>query len=569
VSSCPHCAAPIADGARFCPTCGKALVPTSEAPTPAPVVDPFIDRDIAGRYRVVAKLGEGGMGAVYRGEQISLKRAIAIKVLRAELSQNTQLVARFHAEAAAVAKLSHPNTVNIIDFGSDNGTLFIAMEFVDGASLREVVAREAPLAPARALFVAQQIAASIADAHAHAIVHRDLKPDNVMLQTRGRHRDLVRVLDFGIAKLRDGSRATQQQMTMAGDVLGTPQYMAPEQIRGEPVDGRVDIYALGCILYEMVTARMPFEAPAITAMLGKHLVEPVVPPSVRRPDLALPPAIDQLVLAAMAKHADARPPTMDAFGEQIGAALGMLPQPTPHAMPVQTYAATGTAPVVTPPAPSFVPAPPPAAVVAPRPRGHGRAMTIGVAALAIAVVVVAVAATRGGSSAEKSGSAGSSEPARTPEPPANSDDTDRWANAGTTTDDQIVDVAQGVKLRLPTNYSATRNADGNIVASNGATTIFAGPITSSADDVRTLAADYARTTGFQIETKTTVPAAGAQRPAGVFRGQIGNVAVRHIVVAYIGPGYRVAVVLHVPLPLWSPEIERFGAELFDKRVLLP
>src|SRR6185369_4650352 len=238
-------------------------------------------------------------GAVYRGEQISLKRAVAVKVLKPELGSHQLVLRRFNAEAEAVAKLSHPNTVNIYDFGQDSdGSLFIAMEFIEGRSLREAIQKEGPFSPARAISIALQVAASLSDAHAHSIVHRDLKPDNVMLQDRGRQKDVVRVLDFGIAKLRDDSRATQQAMTQAGDMLGTPQYMAPEQIKADHVDGRTDVYALGCMMYEMLTARLPFEATTIMAMLSKHLTEQPAPPSQRRPDLIIPPALDQLVLRA-------------------------------------------------------------------------------------------------------------------------------------------------------------------------------------------------------------------------------------------------------------------------------
>src|SRR5262249_16638935 len=159
------------------------------------------------------------------------------------------------------------------------------MEFIEGRSLRSVIQSEAPLPPRRALAIAAQVAASLSDAHAHAVVHRDLKPDNVMLQDRGRERDVARVLDFGIANLRDATRAAQRAMTQQGDMLGTPQYMAPEQIRAEAIDGRTDIYALGCLLYEMVTARLPYEAATVLALLSKHLLEQPVPPSQRRPEL--------------------------------------------------------------------------------------------------------------------------------------------------------------------------------------------------------------------------------------------------------------------------------------------
>ncbi len=261
---CPSCQAPLEAAARFCGACGKAFVSTETKHDGdvAPAGPPdMTGREIAGRYRIGAKLGEGGMGAVSRAEQIALKRAVALKLLRPEMSRNPLLLRRFNAEAELVAKLSHPNTVTIYDYGQDaDGSLFIAMELIEGPSLRRVLRESGPLPVPRALAIAAQLAASLADAHAHGIIHRDLKPDNAMLQERGKERDVVRVLDFGIAKLRDDSRATQQMMTQAGDMLGTPQYMAPEQIRGEDIDGRTDVYALGCILYEMVTGRMPFEA---------------------------------------------------------------------------------------------------------------------------------------------------------------------------------------------------------------------------------------------------------------------------------------------------------------------
>ena len=356
--TCPHCHAPLAAEARFCPACGKATSATQSGTSwPAAGGAPdLVGREIAGRYRIVKKLGEGGMGAVYRGEQISLKRAVAVKVLKPELGSNQMVLRRFNAEAEAVAKLSHPNTVNIYDFGQDtDGSLFIAMEFIEGRSLREVIQKEGPFSPARAVAIALQVAASLSDAHAHSIVHRDLKPDNVMLQDRGRQKDVVRVLDFGIAKLRDDNRATQQAMTQAGDMLGTPQYMAPEQIRGEAIDGRTDIYALGCMLYEMVTARLPYEAPTIMAMLSKHLIEPVVPPSQRRPDLMLSPAVDQLVLHAMAKVPAARPATMDQLAEMLQGLLAALP-----ADPNRSAGMSVQQGIVTPVAPSAFQGAPPA-----------------------------------------------------------------------------------------------------------------------------------------------------------------------------------------------------------------
>ena len=388
--NCPHCNVANPDEARFCAACGKATSATEPISHPhlkAPLE--LVGKEIAGRYRLLSKLGEGGMGAVYKAEQISLKRACAVKLLKGDVASTELMLRRFDAEAKAVAALSHPNTVNIYDFGQDtDGTFFIAMEFVEGRSLREVIHTESPVALRRALSIASQVAASLADAHSHNIIHRDLKPDNVMLSTRGRQKDVVRVLDFGIAKLRDEGRATQAAMTQAGDMLGTPQYMAPEQIRAEQIDGRTDVYALGCMLYEMITGRMPFEGATVLAILSKHLTETPVAPSQRRTDLQIPPHIDQLVMAAVSKDPNARPATMELFGEQLGALLAQFPAEsgqgtaqvsTPmsavHGVVGPTLATgpgSAVAPPVAPPAYApqpFLPPPPPG----PAPSGYNTA----------------------------------------------------------------------------------------------------------------------------------------------------------------------------------------------------
>jgi len=358
--NCTNCKSQLPDGTRFCPICGQAAQATTPDPAasgPLRATKEMIGREIAGRIRILALLGEGGMGAVYRGEQISLRRAIAVKVLRPELSANQNLLTRFSQEAQAVAKLDHPNTVKVYDFGQDtDGSLFIAMELIDGKPLREVIGAAGPLPPARAFNIAQQVAASLADAHANNIVHRDLKPDNVMLVDKGKHKDIVRVLDFGIAKLRDDSRATQAAMTQAGDMLGTPQYMAPEQIKGEAIDGRTDIYALGCLIYEMVTARLPFEAPTVLAMLSKHLMEMPPPPSQRRPELGLSPAIDHVVMTAIQKDPAARPATMEQYAEMLAAVRAQFPG---ESRPMTAQVTPPVAmPVVYTPPPIATPIPP-------------------------------------------------------------------------------------------------------------------------------------------------------------------------------------------------------------------
>ena len=379
--NCPNCNTPNPDEARFCASCGKATSATEPVSashpghhaqmvnTPSP-----IGKEIAGRYRIQSILGEGGMGAVYKAEQISLKRTCAVKLLRPEVAGTAIMLRRFNAEAEAVAKLSHPNTVNIYDFGQDtDGTFFIAMEFIEGKSLREAIHTDAPFPLRRALSIAAQVSASLVDAHGHSIIHRDLKPDNVMLQSRGRSRDVARVLDFGIAKLRDEGRAQQAAMTQAGDMLGTPQYMAPEQIRAEQIDGRTDVYALGCLLYEMVTARLPFEGPTIMALLSKHLMENPPIPSQRRPELGIPPAIDELIMTAIAKDPNARPQTMEIFGEQINALLAALPaDPNASAQQSAVHGVPGVGATLAAGAPSHGGATPPAgfAPQTPPPMGY-------------------------------------------------------------------------------------------------------------------------------------------------------------------------------------------------------
>src|SRR5688500_3316016 len=191
--TCPNCSGTLPDGAMFCGACGTRLG--------AAAADPLVDKVIGGRYRILRRLGSGGMGMVYAAEQVSLKRPAALKLLNPDLFAQADVVRRFHAEAELAARLSHPNTVTLYDFGqAEDGSLFIAMEMVTGQSLRQALQREGPMPALRAIDVAEQVAASLWDAHQHGIVHRDLKPDNVMLSERAGRRDFVRVVDFGIAK---------------------------------------------------------------------------------------------------------------------------------------------------------------------------------------------------------------------------------------------------------------------------------------------------------------------------------------------------------------------------------
>jgi serine/threonine-protein kinase len=265
-------------------------------------------------YELVSLLGEGGMGAVYVAQHPFLGRKAAIKVLRPELAQDTQLVGRFMNEARAANAIGHPNIIDVMDVGLlPDGLPYMLMELLRGETLAKRLSRGRLAVPA-AITVARQTASALAAAHEKGIVHRDLKPENLFLLTDTTHPggERVKVLDFGIAKLR-GDSLRSSVKTRAGSIMGTPMYMSPEQCRGiaDEIDHRSDIYALGIILYEMVVGEPPFASEGVGDVLVKHLLEPPVPPSQRNPEV--PPALEQTILRALAKTRDERFATMADF----------------------------------------------------------------------------------------------------------------------------------------------------------------------------------------------------------------------------------------------------------------
>lgn len=279
--------------------------------------DPIIGMTINNRFLVTSKIGAGGMGAVYRARQVGMQRDVAIKVLLRELTENETVLRRFHLEALAVSKLKHPNTIQIFDFGeTEEGLLYIAMELLEGRPLQKVVADERQLAVKRALHILEQTAKSLREAHTKGIVHRDLKPDNIFLQVVGEDSDYVKVLDFGVAKVAEGD-GQNKTLTKAGSIFGTPKYMSPEQSRGGEIDARSDIYALGIILYELLTGRVPFNAENPLGILIKHLQEVPPPFGLVRPDLVIPEQVERFVLKLLAKSVDDRPQTTEAIIREI------------------------------------------------------------------------------------------------------------------------------------------------------------------------------------------------------------------------------------------------------------
>jgi serine/threonine-protein kinase len=264
------------------------------------VADPLIGVVVADRYRIVEPLGRGGMGIVYKVEHVRIGKLLAMKLLTGELSRHPEVVRRFKQEALTVSKLSSPNTVQVFDFGVAEGLTYLVMELVTGEDLARTLRAGGPIPFSRLGKIVIQVASSLAEAHQHGIVHRDVKPENVML-VRGRDgSDVAKVLDFGLAKLREG--AELNDVTSQGAIVGTPYFMAPEQIRGEPVDARTDIYALGALMYRALTGHYPFTGPTPMSVFTKHLTEMPAPPAHRSPDLDIPFGASAIVMKALAKN---------------------------------------------------------------------------------------------------------------------------------------------------------------------------------------------------------------------------------------------------------------------------
>ncbi len=262
-------------------------------------VDQWLGTTIDGRYRVIELIGHGGMGVVYKVEHLRIGRIAAMKVLHGELAQDPGVITRFRHEAKAVSMLHHPNTVQIFDFGTTDGALYLIMEYCRGNDLSAVIENHGPLEVHRLAPLMGQICGSLSEAHSLGIVHRDLKPENILVTRTQRGRDFVKVLDFGLAKI--GERDEASDITGRGLIIGTPYYMSPEQIRGDPVDARSDIYSLGATMYTALTGVPPFVANTPVGVLSKHLTAPVVPPSQCEGVANIPAQIDDLVVRAMAK----------------------------------------------------------------------------------------------------------------------------------------------------------------------------------------------------------------------------------------------------------------------------
>ena len=265
---CPQCGQLFEDSVGYCPVDGSKPVPVGTGEDS----DPWLGIVLGGKYRLEKKVGEGGMGKIYLSRHITLNKRYAVKMLNPEYSNNQEAIERFRREAVTAGELEHPNIINVTDIDyTSEGQAYIVMEYLDGRELREDLRNTPVVDPQRALRILYQVARALDAAHAKGIIHRDLKPENIFLIDRADQKDVVKILDFGISKIK-GARASN--LTQTGMVIGTPHYMAPEQARGDrDIDTRVDIYALGSIAYEMFTGRLPVNGESPTAILMKILLE--------------------------------------------------------------------------------------------------------------------------------------------------------------------------------------------------------------------------------------------------------------------------------------------------------
>jgi len=316
VKTCATCGAEWPDDTRFCPSDGSPLRPAEGTSLIGGVID--------GKFHIIEKLGEGGMGAVYLGEHVKMGRKSAIKVLTKSLAQDTEAIARFNREAANAARITHPNVCAIYDFGeTQDGLIYLAMEFIEGESLTDLLRREGPLGPYRAATLISQAGDALQAAHHLGIVHRDLKPDNIMIAQGRTGEDVVKVVDFGIAKAMGGEEG--QQVTRTGLVVGTPEYMSPEQLSGDVLDGRSDIYSLALVLYKMLTGRLPFEAESAQEMMIKRLTDEPLSLNDALPGGKFPAELQDVVDRALQRMPTERYSNASEFARDVVKAVARQP----------------------------------------------------------------------------------------------------------------------------------------------------------------------------------------------------------------------------------------------------
>ncbi len=311
---CPTCGVEYADTERFCPQDGTPLR-SREA------TESLVGSVIADRYHVLSKLGEGGMGQVYLAEHLRMKRKSAVKVMHPSMTSDADAIGRFHREAANACQIDHPNVAAVYDFGENgDGVIYLAMEYVEGSSLARLIQTNRALPLLRAADIVRQIADGLDAAHRLGIVHRDLKPDNILVGQHHDGRDRVKVVDFGISK---AAQAEGQSLTQSGQVIGTPDYMSPEQISGEIAGRESDIYSLGIVAFNALTGELPFKATNAQAAMLLRLTERPQRLAEARPDIAWPPQLQGVMDRALELDLSRRYAMASQFAADLGAAVGL------------------------------------------------------------------------------------------------------------------------------------------------------------------------------------------------------------------------------------------------------
>lgn len=310
------------------------------------MADNYVGREVAGQFRIVKRIGSGGMGAVYMADQPEMNRHVAIKILHPRYLSRSDLVARFRREARAMSHLSHPNTARVFLYGQlEDGACYFVMEYLEGRNLAQVVRAEGPMDPSRAIPIMTQVCGALDEAHRAGIIHRDLKPENIFLTVQGGIDNFPKVLDFGLAKVTEKQMAPGSMiLTREGMVFGTPEFMSPEQARGKTLDARSDIYSLGTIMYELLTGKLPFDARQSIEFIQLHVNATPIPLSERAPEKNFPPGLEDAVMKALNKNPDDRYASAAEFGDALQAVLApaasgemaspvAAPQPEPQPVP--------------------------------------------------------------------------------------------------------------------------------------------------------------------------------------------------------------------------------------------
>ncbi|MDE3217374.1 MAG: protein kinase, partial [Gemmatimonadota bacterium] len=331
---CPQCGAEYELDQRFCPKDGSTLRMQGGE-------NDLVGSIIADRYHVLRKLGEGGMGQVYLAEHVKMGRKSAVKVMNPGMVHDADAISRFNREASNASRINHPNVAAVYDFGeTGEGLIYLAMEFVEGPPLTKLIEQQGALPPLRAADIARQAADALAVAHDMGIVHRDLKPDNIMIAKNRDGTDLVKVVDFGIAKAADNEA---QKVTKTGLVVGTPEYMSPEQLAGDKLDGRSDIYSLGLVAFNMLTGKLPFPSDSAQEAMIMRLTDKPKPLAEMKPDVAWTPEVQAVMDRALERDASLRYQTAAQFGRDLMRAVEAMPQSVAAAAGTQVIGAPSVA----------------------------------------------------------------------------------------------------------------------------------------------------------------------------------------------------------------------------------